>query len=346
MKKIRLGLISAGGIMKWCHVPSIANIKDIEIVAICDSNTEAAQSLAKELGVSKVFSGYKELLDCDDIDAVDIATPNYLHSVIAIEAMSKGKHVITEKPDATSVEEAQAMKEASEKYGKVLMPIRNNRFLKSNQFLKKYIADGQMGDIYSAKCGWIRRDFIPGKGGWFTNKKLSGGGPLIDLGVHMIDLATWLMGNPKPVTVSGAAYQKFGELSEEEKANHCIYDVEDLASGYIRFDNGATLQLEFSWASHIEKEHKYLDLLGSKAGASWVEGNPLKIFSTSDGALTDTVPTFYSDVNGHESNFQNFVDVINGRAKQVVTPSQGVDMIKILCGIYESAQSGHEIKLK
>ncbi len=153
------------------------------------------------------------------------------------------------------------MKAAAEKNGKVLMVMRNNRYMQVSTFMKKYINDGKMGEIYAARCGWQRRRGIPGKGGWFTTKAQSGGGPLIDLGVHMIDLTMWLMGSPKPVSVTGCTYTKFADNDVSDSVNSTFgekmadgtFDVEDLATGFIRFDNGASLSIEFSWASNIEK---------------------------------------------------------------------------------------------
>ena len=143
-------------------------------------------------GKPAVFTDYKELLKAEGLDAVDICTPNYLHSIIAVDALHAGLHVFCEKPDAVSVEEALKMGQAAKETGKTLMVMRNNRFHTASQYLKKYIADGKAGEIYAGRCGWQRRRGIPGKGGWFTTKAQSGGGPLIDLGVHMIDLSIWL----------------------------------------------------------------------------------------------------------------------------------------------------------
>jgi predicted dehydrogenase len=149
------------------------------------------------------------MIDKEELDAVDICTPNKIHSIAAVYALENGLHVLCEKPDAVSVAEAEKMKKASEESGKTLMVIRNNRFRPSTKFMKQFIAEGKMGEIYAGRCGWIRRRGIPGWGGWFTDKEQSGGGPLIDLGVHIIDLTMYLMGNAKPVTVSGSTYKKF-----------------------------------------------------------------------------------------------------------------------------------------
>ena len=260
-KKLKIGLIGAGGIATGCHMPGYANMDNVEIVAICDIKIEKAKKLAAKYGVEQVFEDYMDVINLPGLDAIDICTPNYLHSTIAVAALEKGLNVFCEKPDAINAVEAEKMKAAAEKSGKVLMVMRNNRYYSNSQYLKKFIAEGGMGDIYCGRCGWIRRRGIPGKGGWFTTKAKSGGGPLIDLGVHMIDLSIWLMGNPTPVSVSGCTFNKFADNDAKSDSEHAAFgeaksggtfDVEDLAMGFIRFDNGACLQIEFSWASNIE----------------------------------------------------------------------------------------------
>ncbi|CAG7596389.1 Inositol 2-dehydrogenase/D-chiro-inositol 3-dehydrogenase [Paenibacillus solanacearum] len=351
-KRLKLGAIGTGNIFKGVHMRGWKDHPEVELFALCDVAKDKAEALAEQYGVKHVFADYRELLAMDEIDIVDICTSNLYHSEIAVAALQAGKHVFCEKPDAVSPEEAQKMAEAAKQSGKTLMVMRNNRFRPASQFLKAYIENGHMGDVYTGRCGWIRRRGIPGKGGWFTTKELSGGGPLIDLGVHFIDLTVWLMGNPRPVSVVGATYCKFAgsNVSDsvhsqfgESQANG-TFDVEDLATGFIRFDNGATLQIEFSWASNIEEEMNFLELRGSRAGASFKKGE-LKLFSEIEGILCDIAPRLPKDVGGHEKHLHHFVDVVQGHAEPVNTPETGVDMIKILSAIYESARTGSEVKL-
>ncbi len=353
-KKLKIGIIGAGGIMQKAHVPGYQKMDNVEFVGVCDIIEERAQTVADKLGAKFVCTDYREILNLEDIDAVDICTPNYLHSVIAVEALQKGLHVFCEKPDAVSVEEAQKMKDAAEKSGKVLMVMRNNRYRGMSSFLKQYIADGKMGDIYAARCGWQRRRGIPGKGGWFTTKAQSGGGPLIDLGVHFIDLAIWLMGNPRPVAVSGCAYEKFAKSDVIDSVHSKFgtvkeggtFDVEDLAMGFIRFDNGACMQIEFSWASNIEKEKLFVEFRGTKSGAEWTSiDDKLKIFTEEYGSTVDIFPNIKEGVQIHEANLRHFADVVLNGAEPMFVPQQGLDMIKILEGFYKSAELGKEIEL-
>ena len=353
--KIKIAVIGCGGISRVAHMPHYMKLKDdFEVVAVCDIIEERAENFSKEFGVPAYYTDYKEVLNIEGLEAVDICTPNYLHSIIAVDALNKGLHVLCEKPDAVSVEEATKMKNAAEANGKLLMVIRNNRFISHMNYLKKYVDDGNCGKIYAARCGWQRRRGVPGKGGWFTTKAQSGGGPLIDLGVHMIDVTMWLMGNPKPVSVSGCTYCEFAKSKVSDSANAAFgdrkdggaFDVEDLAMGFIRFDNGACMQIEFSWASNIQQEDKFFEVRGTKAGASYhTTDNQLKIFTEQYGRTMDLFPNLPNNGNGHHDNIRNFADAIRGDAAPLYTPEQGLNMIKILEAIYESAKTGREVIL-
>ncbi len=352
MKKLRVALIGNGGICRGCHVPQYVKMADtVEVVALCDIIIERSEKIRDEhFPNADVYENYLDVIARDDIDAVDICTPNYLHSIIAVAALNSGKHVFCEKPDAVSVEEVLKMQRAQEESGKVLMVMRNNRYVNTSRYMKKYIADGKAGELYTGRCGWIRRRGIPGKGGWFTTKAQSGGGPLIDLGVHMIDLAIWLMGNPRPVAVTGCTYMKFADNDGE--SNHArtvdttelTYDVEDLATGFIKFDNGASLQIEFSWASNIAREKRFIELRGTKAGFTWENGE-LEIYGEEGGVPADIIPKFDKIYGGHGDNLAHFYDVIANGTEADFVPQQGVDMIKILTAIYKSAETGKEIQL-
>ncbi len=354
MKKLRIGVIGNGGIAKYVHLPAYKTMSDVEIVATCDIIPSRMDEAEQIIGHSlKKYENYEDLINDKDIDAIDICTPNYLHSIIACKALKANKHVFCEKPDAVSVEEVKKMEKAAKESDKVLMVMRNNRHLVTAKFVKQYIKDGKMGEIYCGRCGWIRRRGIPGRGGWFTTKAMSGGGPLIDLGVHMIDLAIYLMGNPKPVAVSGSIYNKFANDSASSDSVHSVFgdakqdgtfDVEDLAMGFIKFDNGACLQIEFSWASNIREETNFVELRGTKGGVSWSPNN-YAIFSEENGQLIDIEPKGNLVSNGHAANLQHFVDVVNKKAEPDYVIGQGVNMIKILEAIYESARTGKEVLL-
>ncbi|MFB3893841.1 MAG: Gfo/Idh/MocA family protein [Phycisphaerae bacterium] len=353
-KKLKLGAVGIGGCWNWGHAEPLLAHPDVEITAVCDIVKAKAEKFAAAHGIKRVFTDYREMVKLDELDMVDVCTPNILHSEIAVAALGAGKHVLTEKPDAVNVAEAQKMADAASKNKRVLMVMRNNRFNPSVQFMRRYIAAGHMGEVYTGRCGWIRRRGIPGKGGWFTNKAMSGGGPLIDLGVHYIDVAMWLMGNPRPVSVTGMTYQKFAHTSVSdsvhsqfgEKKDEGVIDVEDLASGFIRFANGASLQIEFSWASNIDTETHFAELRGTKSGCSLTGERELKLFTEIEGTLCDISPRLAKPaLSTHGQYLAHWIDCVLGRAEPIWTTRQGVDMIKILCAIYESAASGSEVKL-
>lgn len=356
-KKLRVGIVGCGGIFTSSHFPLYVNNPEVEIVALCDIVVSKAEAFADRLGLpgTACYEKFEEMLEQENLDAVDVCTPNYLHSIVAVAALNKGINVFCEKPDAVSVAEAEKMKAAAEKSGKTLMVMRNNRYNDYSKFLKKFIADGKMGDIYTARCGWQRRRGIPGKGGWFTTKAQSGGGPLIDLGVHMIDLAVWLMGNPTPVSVTGATYCKFAQSETDADSVHAqygeavengVFDVEDLAFGFIRFDNGCTMQIEFSWASNVECEKVYIDLRGTKAGATTdTRDGRFKIFTEENGVTVDIVPNLAGGEIPHVQNLRHFYNVILGKEQPDFVPVQGLNMVKILEAMYKSAELGEEVKL-
>lgn len=356
---LKVGIIGCGGICNGAHLPAY-NKKNsrAKVVALCDINEAKFDKTEKKLGYKpKRYTDYKQMIENEQLDYVDICTPNYLHAEIAIFAMEHKVNVFTEKPDTISVEKVLEMQRVQQQTGVHLMAMRNNRYWPSVKQLKKAVDKGEYGQLYTGRCGWIRKRGIPGKGGWFTTKSQSGGGPLIDLGVHMIDLAVYLMGNPKAVSVSGCTYSKFSNCDESvgansnfgEKVENGIFDVEDLATGFIKFDNGASLQIEFSWASNIKREKTFVELRGEKKGFSWSNGT----YESYDGrhykplsARLKRLGQYAAIREGnHRANLEHFMDVLENKAEPNYEISQGVNMIKILCAMYESADTGKEVTL-
>ncbi len=349
MDTVKIGIIGIGGIANAAHIPAYLQDKRTEVIALCDIDRKRAETAKKKFfKEAEVYEDYMDLLANEAVDAVDICTPNYLHAEIAIEAFRAGKHVFCEKPDAITVEDAEKMYAASLDAEKVLMVMRNNRFNENSRYLKKFITKGRMGDIYVAKTAWKRRRGIPGKGGWFTTKELSGGGPLIDLGVHMIDLTWWLMGCPEVDMVTGNTFCKFADSDAKDsvhanfgdRVENGIMDVEDLAIGTIYFKNGAILQFETSWASNIEKEERYVELYGTRSGARWDGSKDEIYYENPKGKLCNHIVNQNDIIGDHALNLLNFIDVILGKAQPLYTPQQGIEMIKILSAIYESAANG------
>lgn len=345
-KKLQVGIIGTGGIARNCHMPAWSRHPDCEIIAVCDANEQALNTAAEQFGVKYKFTDFKKMLIMAEIDVVDICTPNYLHAEPAILALNSGKHVMVEKPMAMNAVEGEAMCQAAQKAGKKLMVAQNCRFGSEAQTLKRFIDAGEMGEVYYARVQALRRRGIPGWG-VFTQKDKQGGGPLIDIGVHALDLTLWLMGHPKPTAASGLCYTKFGTrpglVGLFGKWDHTNYTVEDFATGLIRFDNGASLVIESSFAANIEKDVFNTALFGTEGGCEW---NPIKIFKEEHQTLLDVTPVFLPKVNTHEAEVHQFADSILNDTPTPVPGEQGLMVMKILDAIYKSAEEGKEVAIR
>ena len=358
----RVGVIGAGSIGP-VHIEAYKKVSTAKIAAVCDIDLARAETAAGKYEIPKTYEKYADLLADPEIDAVSVCVPNYLHAEIAVAALKAGKHVLCEKPMADTLAHAEEIAEAADEAaarGQKLMIGMNNRFNGDTQALKKAIDAGRLGEIYYAKCGWIRRKGIPGFGGWFTTKAKSGGGPLIDIGVHALDLCLYLMGNPTPVAVSGSTYAKFGPQgkgagnwgSDSGSVSAVTYDVEDLAAGLVKMSNGATLILEASWASHIRSDHgPYATLIGDLGGAeigasggpgAVTAGLPATIFTDLDGQ-TVNVELKSNHIGGHDAEVRHFVDCVRSGDTPISTARQGLHVLQILDALYRSAAAGREI---
>ncbi len=353
MKKLKVAIIGVGNI-SGSHINGYKACPNAEIVAFCDINEKQLKKRGEEFGVTNLFTDAGEMLDkMPEIQAVSVCTWNSAHMPCAVAALERGKHVLLEKPMAMSRAEAEKIVAASEKSGAKLMIGFVRRYGNDCDVVKDFIDNGYLGDVYYAKATYLRRNGNPG--GWFGDRSRSGGGPLIDLGVHVIDLVRYLMGKPKAVSVYGATFNKLGNRSGvKDKKNYSsvsagkddICDVEDLAAAMIRFDNGAVLNVETSFSLNIEKDEGEIRLFGTKGG---VKLDPeFKMFTETNGYLSDiklAMPTAL-DFNGlFENEIAHFVDcVLND--KPFRSPAEdGVEMMKILDAVYESAKLGKEIKL-
>ncbi len=262
-KIVKIGVIGLG--MGSGHVEGFKAHPQAEVVAVCDQDEARLREKATKYGIRKTFTDAEEMMKSCKLDAVSVATPNAFHAPLTIAALSRGLHVLCEKPMAMSVVEAEAMLAVARKRKKNLMINFSFRFSPMSMALKAQVDAGMMGDIYFGRTVWHRRRGFPGFGGWFGQKALSGGGPLIDLGVHRIDLALWLMGYPEPSVVLGSSYEHLARIEVERQQK--AFDVEDLACGMVKFRNGATLIVEASWAGNTdEPEHMVTKLYGTKGG--------------------------------------------------------------------------------
>ena len=349
---IKVGVIGTGGI-SGVHLGGYSRNPNVEIYALCDINEKNLAKRAEEYKVSRTFTDYREMLALKELDAVSVCTWNSAHAECAIAALRAGKHVLCEKPMALNTAQAQEMEKAAKESGKLLMIGFVRRFGNDCAVLKDFIDSGSFGEIYYAKAQYLRRKGCPG--GWFGDKSRSGGGPLIDLGVHVIDLCRYLMGGPQPVSVYGATFSKLGDrrhikdargYSSTVVSKDDIFDVEDMATALIRFDNGAVLSVEASFSLNIEKDVGNIELFGTKAGCKL--DPELTIFTDMNDYLANvklSQSTALSFDGLFDNEINHFVECIE-TGKPCRNPAQdGVTLMKILDGIYESARTGHEVLL-
>jgi predicted dehydrogenase len=354
-RPIRLGLIGAGGISKE-HIKAALGLPERAVLqAICDVNEKAAAEKAEAHGIREVYSDYKQMLASPNVDAVIITVPNFLHAQVSVDSLRAGKHVLCEKPMVMKAEEADAIIRARDESGKQFMVSMNNRFRQAAQWLHERIESGAFGDIYHAKTGWVRRRGIPAWGAWFFDRERSGGGPLIDLGVHMLDVTLWLLGHPSPVAVTGKTYAKFGPRHQgawpgTAFAPNAAYTVEDFATAFIQLENDATVLLETSWASHIEEERAYVELLGTEGGVRWewnVAGNrqEVKWFRNEHGIPAD-VTLHFDDQGERVALLDHFLTSITENTTPLCTAEQGLVIAKVLEAIYESSEQGRQVQIE
>ena len=348
-KTLKFGLIGAGQIA-WTSAQSINSHEHATVVAAQDLNPERLGKLCRENGIARSYTSSEELFADSEVDAVYIAVPNKFHAPLAKQALEAGKHVILEKPFAFNHAEASEVVATAEKAGKVFTVGMNQRFNRDSLLIHDLSAKGALGEIYHAKAFWFRRSGIPKLGTWFGKKELSGGGSLYDIGVHLLDLCLFTMGNFEPVSVSGATYTKFGNRGLGEgswghsEREHTEFDVDDFASALIKFANGATATLDVSWACHAEEGNRNdVHLYGTGAGARCY---PAKLFKYGEAAREYTVienpaaePPYTTD------RFHNFINHIRGEEELCVKPSEALVVQRILDAIAESSATGKEVRL-
>ncbi|KRG15424.1 Gfo/Idh/MocA family protein [Lederbergia galactosidilytica] len=350
MSKIKIGVIGAGSISE-SHLNAYANNDKVELYAICDLNEERAKAKAEKYGASKTYVDYHDLMNDQEIDAVSICTWNNSHADIAIAALNSGKNVLVEKPMTTSMEKAYEMEETVKRTGKKLQVGFVRRYASNTQVLKKFIEEDDLGEIYYAKATCIRR--LGNPGGWFSDVERSGGGPLIDIGVHVIDVLWYLMGCPKVKSISGNTYNKLGNRKNIKNLSFykaADYDpdkntVEDMANAMIRFENGASLLVDVSFTLHAKQDEISVKLYGTKGGAE-VEPS-LAIVTEKYDTMLNLAPQVdsvtFDFVQAFQAEIDHFVDVCLGEKETLSPVADGVEMTKILSGIYESAEKGKEI---
>ncbi|HVL38961.1 MAG TPA: Gfo/Idh/MocA family oxidoreductase [Fimbriimonadaceae bacterium] len=348
-KKLKIGIIGSGGIAQNAHMKGYASIPELcEMVAVCDVNPETAKTAAQKFSVGKTYSDYGELLRDPEIDAVSVATPNKYHLQPTVDALRAGKHVLCEKPLGMNADECRQMCRAAQESGKILQVGLNMRFSGQARFLKEYIDSGGLGDIYYARAQALRRRGVPGWG-VFIDKEQQGGGPLIDIGVHILDLTLFLMGYPKPVVASGKTWNTLGKNPDLWNAwgdyDRSKFTVEDFAVGLIKFDNGAVVVLESSFMANLDGDPFQAQLFGTRAGAQikgWGE-DAIEIYTEQNRQLFNMKPKNVPNVEStHVDEVKAFVDAILTGKPSPVPGENGLVLNAIFDALYKSSESGRE----
>ncbi len=354
-KKLRVGIIGCGGIANQKHMPSLKKLDVCEMVAFCDIIIERAEEAAKEYGVegARVYEDYRELLLDETIDVVHVCTPNRAHSFITVDALESGKHVMCEKPMAINSAEALKMLEAARRTGKKLTIGYQSRQTNANQYMKREAEAGTFGDIYYARALALRRRAVP-TWGVFLNEYEQGGGPLIDIGTHALDMTLWLMDNYKPKYCVGSVYHKLNDQTETANIfgdwDPEKFTVEDSAFGYVVMENGATISVESSWAINmIDTNEASTILCGTKAGGEKIEDR-VRINGIRQGRQYDYSPNlesggvaFYdgaADDDASTREARQWYNAIINDTDPCVLPEQAYVVTRILEGIYTSAKTG------
>ena len=351
MDKMKIGVIGCGRIANAAHIPSYLKCDDVEIKYFCDIIPEKAQACVDKYGVGTAVADYHTVLADPEITAVSVCTPNMAHRFISVDALHAGKHVLCEKPAARTYADALEMQKAQHETGLTLNIGVVNRFNTAVNMVKKYIDDGELGEVYHVYASFRRYRGIPGLGGAFTTNAISGGGALIDCGVHFLDIVMYATDDPTPLTASGRAFSKLGVdmknyvyesmWAEDTKDLNGTYDVDDFVTAFIR-TSGPTITLNGSWAQNIGIAENYIDFLGTKAGSRLNYGGNFTIFGTKDGKLTKETPEiapsdmFYNEIRA-------FVDCVRSGKKLPSHIDRNILTSRIMQGIYDSSMQDREV---
>jgi predicted dehydrogenase len=334
-KKTRIAIVGGGNVAQVAHLPAYQNLESAEIVALVDEDPVKCATLQKQYGIPKTYDDFTVMLEKEDVEAVDICTPNYLHPPMAIAALRSGRHVLCEEPLARNAAEAQRMVATAGEAGRILMVAMNNRFRRDVEILRTFVKRGELGTVQLVKAGWqrIARDWRERE--WFTDQKKAGGGALLDLGMPVMDLAIWIAGLRKPTRVTCSTFGKKGKSG-----------VEDSACAVVNFAGGMCLILEVTWNLLEPKDHSYLEIHGTKGGASL---HPLKIHKAMHGHLVNVTPTLDMQRNYYRESYReeikHFIECVQRKRKPLATGEEAVAVLRILDAMYESEAAGKEVSL-
>lgn len=334
MERARIAVIGLGTIAQNVHLPILTKLPDAEIVAICDADVAKAQFIARKYNIARSYKDYEELLDVEeDIVGVDVCAPTDLHHDIAVAALEAKKHVLVEKPLARNRKEAVDIVASAKKHSRKVMVGMNNRFRPDSMILKSFIDGGELGKIYYAKAGWLKKLSVANP--WFTRKAQSGGGVVLDLGIVMFDLTFWMMGYPEVKEVIAATY------------HHNTKEVEDSSVVFIRMKNGATLTIESSWSLEADEDFFYCDCFGTDGSGSL---NPFRILKRMHGNLVNVAPASQDTPQmlyrkSYENELKHWIGSLRGLHPFVCTGEEAVFRMKVVDAIYQSAKTGKSVRL-
>ena len=350
MKKVKVAVIGCGAIGA-IHSERYSKSPYAELGAVVDIIPDRAESYAAKFGAGKALTDYKAMLKDPSIEAVSVCLPNDLHAPVTIAALQAGKHVLCEKPISISLRKAMDMRAMAAKNKRTLAIGVVNRYNDNVNWIKDMISSGELGEVYHVHTMFKSHRSIPGLGGWFTTKEHSGGGVMLDWGVHFIDLILYCLGGPKPLSISGAAYAKLGAKPKEYAYTNMwagppklsgICDVEEYVSGFLR-TNGPTVAFEGAWAQNIGEDAKYIDFLGDKAGIRLNYGESFTVYSHKNGRLYKTEPSMRTT-----DMFQNEIDSFLLSTSGGKPCASDIDAVlptqQVLDGFYSSAATGKEVR--
>ncbi len=355
-KPLRVGVVGLGYAGEM-HLKSFSRLPNVEPVALAGLEAGKLRELGGRYGVPNLYASWEELVARADLDVVSVGAPNHLHAPIAISALEGGKHVLCEKPLARTGAEAEQIVEAARKANRVVHIAFTQRERGDVQVLKRNILEGNLGRVYHVKATWMRRNGIPGMGSWFTDKEMAGGGPLIDLGVHMVDMALYLMGEPEVESVSCATYAELGPRGRGGRADFGLmqgdspYEVEDLATAFIRLSGGATLNLEAGWAAYRESSDDFgVTLYGTDGGAdmrvkNYGTSDTVRIYTDVAGVPAVVTPEIQPR-EGHFAVVRRFVETIRRGDWEGQFGEDGLGRARIIDACYASALENREVSLR
>jgi predicted dehydrogenase len=350
---LRIGVVGLG-YAGSAAMEGFSALPGVSLHAIAGLETPRLELLGDKYGVPRRYARWEDMLAAGGLDAISVATPTHLHAPIAIAALEAGLHVLCEKPLARSVEEGRAMVAAAEKAGRVLQVVFNHRERGDVAALKQQVDAGQLGRIYYAKAHWMRRNGIPGLGGWFTSRELAGGGPLIDLGVHILDLALYLLGEPRVMTASASTFAELGPRglggadTSVSAPLGSAFEVEDLATAYLRLEDGAALHLETSWATFRAPGDNFgIELYGTEGGArievqDYRHGDTLRIFTDVAGVPAEVRPAVGKG-EGHRAVVREFVEIVRSGTWTGHTGTAALRRTQVIESCYRSALDHREV---